>query len=183
MSVGLVPINQQNALPLYSPLSGAEGGLLTLVGGNLTRFWASTQLGGLSGAGWVTRGAQLNLESSTLDWRGVSRFSLVVNIANATGVAVTAGWGVYIVHGLAGGALPLVDANKAQLILAGTFNVTSLANGASIVRNMDWAVTGQYGITAAAGFAGGYWQVVINTTSAAASTAGVSMTPELWAGS
>jgi len=187
MSSGLVPLNQQNALPLYSPLAGAQGGQLTLIGGNLTRFWSSTDVGGLTSVGapgaWITRGAQFNLESDAFDWRGCSRFSMVMTITNNTGVAlgINAQWIVYLAHGTTGLVFPVADASKANLYQPSAVNIApALANGTSIVRNSTWAAGQTITGLGALGAAGGYWKVIINTTVAANSISGVAFTTELW---
>lgn len=180
------PINQQDALPLYSPITGANGGNITLVGNNLTRFWSGAALG-LDSVGspgnWITRAPQINLESASLDWRGCSQFGLVCLITNGTAAPLAAGaaWAVYLCHGTSAGNFPLVDANAGNIVTIGTMQITSaLAIGASVVRNAPFAADQVVGAFGTLGCAGAFWQIVISTNVVANTSAGVAFTCELW---
>ena len=187
MSVGLIPLNQQDALPLYNTLAGAGSGQVTLLGDALIRFFAAGALGldsGLPAPGnWITRAAQFNLESQLLDFRGCHGFSLVCTFTNNTGLAVGINYGVYLVQATSGGVPPQINNDKGNMIRVGNLQAGSLAAGASVTRDCGWCT----GALMAAGpgtsvsMSGGYWQVVINTINATQSINGMSVSSQLWA--
>lgn len=195
MSSALTPLNQLKALPLYSTQSGAGSGIVTVTPNGIVKEWTGTDLG-LASAGspghWVNDGTvpspQWNDKSSLLDFRGVVRFSLVCTFTNNTGAAASSGYGVYLVQALSSLQPPIINGDKGNMVRVGNIGGTSIPNGASLTRQLEFTAHGiQFsgpgsGVSGNNGLAGQFWQIVLNSINPGNTVTGggMSVFAELW---
>ena len=186
MSGALVPIDQQNALPLYSPTSGVSGGDLTISGRTVLRFWQGPALG-LDSIGSPGNWVAAQISSRILDFSGCRRFSLVCTISNGTAAPTGVNWAVYLVQTTSGMVAPVVDVTTAaNFNNVAVIQMASVAVGDGAVRNCEFHA---FGAPIGGGSAffkdsapGNFWRLIIRGIAATTSN-GVAVTSQLWGSS
>jgi len=91
MTVGLIPINQQNALPLLSTTDATNPDRVEIVGSSIVKYWGPVTLG--INSNMIFSDAPANrgyLVSPFLDFRGVNNFTFILlrTMASAAGEAL-----------------------------------------------------------------------------------------------
>jgi len=189
--LGAVPINQQDALPIFTVQTTAAGGAVTpSLGGGITRFWDPVALG-ISGVNFAAdANGFVVLASSFISVFGCRSFTCILTRTNL------AASGAYAVNGnlqyrlsatdvpptSMGAVQNLLDAGMTQLNTGTALNFSAMQAGSELQRRLvswdDAIVTGNAGTPAFIGD-----QVRLVFTTGAVVVAGNVFSAYLWGSS